>query len=114
MRKKPLHVTLAVREPSTVDVTVGEKVQLDRLVPTRSGCVAERHGALLNRGVTRLALAPGRYFFKTLSDAHLKVIRGGVDASELRGDKDTPPEPRLTALPKGDDLPGDAPSLIVE
>jgi len=114
MRKKPLHVMLDVREPSTIDLTVGEKVQLDRLVRSRHGHVAERRGDLLMPGVTTLALETGRYFFKTLSDAHLKVVRGGVDASELAGGKDVPPEPRLTPVSKGDDVPGDAPSLIVE
>ena len=113
MRKKPLHVMLDVREPSTIDLTVGEKVQLDRLVRSRHGHVAERRGDLLMPGVTTLALATGRYFFKTLSDAHLKVVRGGVDASVLGGDKDSPPEPKL-APSKGDDLRGHAPSLTVE
>jgi len=114
MRRKPLHVMLDVREPSTVDLTVGEKVQLDRLVRSQHGHVAERRGALLTPGVTTLALEPGGYFFKTLADAHLKVVCGGVNAHPMTGDKDVPPVPRLTVASKGDDIPGDAPLLTVE
>jgi len=114
MRKKALHVTLDVREPSTVDLTVGEKVQFDRLVRSQRSDVAERRGDLLTPGVTTLALEPGRYFFKTLSDAHLKVVCGGVDAYTMSGDKDLPPEPRLVPVSKGDDIPGHAPSLTID
>jgi hypothetical protein len=114
MRRKALHVTLDVREPSTVDLTVAERVQLDRLVPSAGGLAAERRGELLRPGVNSVALEPGRYLFKTLSDAHLKVVCGGVAARLGAHDKDVFPDPGLTAAPKGDEPPGDAPTLIVE
>jgi hypothetical protein len=114
MRRKALHVTLNVLEPSTVDLTVGEKVQLDRLVPSRAGHVAERRGGLLKPGSTTMALEPGLYFFKTLSDAHLKVVCGGV-ATRLGSDKEGWPDPPVgTAITKGDDPPGDRPVLTLE
>jgi len=114
MRKKALHVTLNVREPSTVDLTVAERVQLDRLVPSGGGYAAERRGGILQPGVTTVALEPGRYFFKTPSDAHLKVVCGGVDTSAGSRDKDGWPDPDLTAASKGDDPAGDVPMLSVE
>jgi len=114
MRKKALHVTLNVREPSTVDLTVAERVQLDRLVPSGAGYVAERCGGVLQPGVRTVALEPGRYFFKTLSDAHLKVVCGGVAAVVGLNDKDIFPDPGLTAASKGDDPPGELPALTVE
>ena len=123
MRKKPLQVTLAVREPSIVELTVGDKVQLDRLSPTNRGYVPERHGALLDRGTATLALEPGFYFFKTLSDAGLRVVRGGVDTSAGTNNKDdtfpdqtatdpsgTPPAPPA----RGDEAEGEMPSLTIE
>jgi len=113
MRKKALHVTLNVREPSTVDLTVAERVQLDRLVPSGAGYAAERCGGVLQPGVRTVALEPGRYFFKTLSDAHLKVVCGGVDIASHNGGKDVPPEPKLIAS-KGDDPVGEVPMLTVE
>jgi len=112
MRKKSLHVTLNVREPSTVDLTVAERVQLDRLVPSGGSCVAPRRGGLLRPDVTTVALEPGRYFFKTLSDAHLKVVCGGVDIASHSG-KDVPPEPR-TAASKGDGRLGEVPMFTVQ
>jgi hypothetical protein len=104
---------LDVREPSTVNLTVAERVQLDRLVPSAGGLVAERRGELLRPGLTSVALEPGRYFFKTLSDAHLKVVCGGVDLALATDGKDVPPEPKIAA-PKGDEPAGDAPTLTVE
>jgi hypothetical protein len=111
MRKSALQVTLDVREPSVVELTVGEKVQLDRLVPSDHGHVAERHGSLLDRGVATLSLEPGFYFFKTLSDANLKVIRGGVTTGLSTNNKDN--DPRLppispSAPPPAPDAKGDA------
>ncbi|HEX3758837.1 MAG TPA: hypothetical protein VHW23_09035 [Kofleriaceae bacterium] len=113
MRKKALHVTLNIREPSTVGLTVAERVQLDRLVPSGGGYVAERRGSLLQPGVTTVALEPGRYFFKTLSDAHLKVVCGGIDIASHNDGKDVPPEPRIVST-KGDEPPGKLPALTVE
>ncbi len=113
MRKKALHVTLHVREPSTVDLTVAERVQLDRLVPSGGGYVAERCGRLLQPGVATVALEAGRYFFKTLSDAHLRVVCGGVDPKLGPHDKDGWPDPDFTATSKGDEPMGETPTLTI-
>ena len=117
MRRKPLQVTLAVREPSVVALTIGDKVQLDRLSPTGRGYVAERHGALLDRGTATIALDPGYYFFKTLSDAGLRVVRGGVDTSAGTNNKDGG-FPDQTGIPapaaKGDEAEGETPRLTIE
>lgn len=115
--KKALKVTLTVREPSVVELTTGEKVRLDRLVPTTQGHVAERCGELLQPGVTRLSLDHGLYFFKTLSDAHLNVVCGGVDTTVHTNTKTGWPDPPSgppTATDAGDDPPGDAPRFTVE
>jgi hypothetical protein len=122
MRKKALQVGLDVREPSVVELTVEEKVQLDRLAPSHHGYVAERHGALLEPGVAMLSLAPGFYFFKTLSDARLKVVRGGVNTTaSTNNDKKPWPDPGSTPTTpppvpggSGDDAPGEAPRFTIE
>jgi hypothetical protein len=123
MKRKPLKVTLHADEPSVVEVTVGDRVQLDRVMPSPHGYRAERHGRLLAPGTTTVALEPGHYFFKTLSDANLRVVAGGVAAGIApSGDKDPWPIPSLandgSALPapdsKGDEARGEPPSLTVE
>jgi hypothetical protein len=122
VKRKPLQVSLHAREPSVVEVTVGDRVQLDRLTPSRNGYVAERHGGLLTPGVTSVALEPGHYFFKTLSDANLRVVTGGVTAGVVAHDKDIWPDPRSTgggtSLPApggfGDEVPGELPRLTIE
>jgi len=119
VKRKPLHVSLHVREPSVVDLTVGDRVQLDRVVPTpgpsQNGSLAERHGRLLDPGVTRLALPAGRYFFKTLSDANLRVVTGGVAAGSHANDKDgTFPDPLASPAPRGDERPGESPRFTIE
>ena len=117
MKRKPLQVSLHAREPSVVELTVGDRVQLDRLTPSPHGYVAERHGHLLGPGVTAVALPPGHYFFKTLSDANLRVVTGGVAAGVTAHDKDGGPIDQ-TALPppptKGDEAPGELPRLTIE
>jgi hypothetical protein len=119
MRKKPLQVTLDVREHSTVELTVGDKVQLDRLSASARGTRHERHGNLFGPGVTKLSLEPGFYFFKTLSDANLKLIRGGVDVqatdSALK-DPPPPPPPPFAPVPaagRGDEPSGETPQLTI-
>ena len=112
MRKKALHVTLDVREPSEIEVTVGEKVQLDRLVRSRDRYVAERCGDLLHPGMTTLALEQGQYLLKTLSDVHLKVVCGGTDITTDSKDKDIPPDPKVVS--KGDGLSGPMPTCTIE
>ena len=118
MKRKPLHVSLHAREPSVVEVTVGDRVQLDRVTPSQHGHIAERHGRLLDPGTTTVALQPGHYFFKTLSDANLRVVTGGVDAGTTVNGKDDPPEHVTAGNPApvtmGDEAPGERPSLTIE
>jgi len=114
MRKKALQVMLDVREPSIIELTVGERVQLDRVLPLHPGYVAERHGDLLERGVATLSLDPGTYYFKTLSDANLKVIRGGVDTSASTNEKSPWPDPSGRPLGgAGDEPEGSCPTLTL-
>ena len=84
VRKQPLRICLHACEPSVVELTVGDRVQLDRLIPSPRGYLAERHGRLLGPGVTTVAVPPGHYFFKTLSDAKLRVVTGGVPPASSR------------------------------
>lgn len=116
MKKRALQVTLDVHEPSVVELTVGDRVQMDRLIPSPRGHVAERHGGLLEPGTTRLDLDQGLYFFRTLSDADLRVVCGGVDTGvSTVGDKDPWPDPppRVSPGSLGDELPGERPSFTV-
>lgn len=115
MKKRALHVALHAREPSLVELTVSECVQLDRITPSPQGGVAERHGALLEPGVNTLALAQGHYFFKTLSEARLHVVRGGVEARPIAFDKDPWPDPPTGAVPNAmGDVRGEPPQLTIE
>ena len=120
MKRKPLHVSLHARESSVVEITVGDRVQLDRVTPSPRGDIAERHGRLLDPGTTTVALQPGNYFFKTLSDANLRVVTGGLVASTSVETKDPPPdqprvgEPPLPPPARGDEAPGERPSLTIE
>ena len=123
MKKKPLHVSLHASEASVVELKLGDRVQLDRLTPSPRGYLAERHGRLLGPGVATVALEPGRYFFKTLSDANLRVVTGGVTAGVTADDKDGGPidppktgaDPTLPPPPaKGDEAAGNAPSFTIE
>ena len=111
------------KQPSRIEVTVAEQVQLDRLVAATDRYLPERAGALLAPGTTSIALEPGFYFFKTLSDAHLKVVHGGVETTtKAQADGKDPwpqPPPRAEAWPaipqmSGDEPAGDAPQLTVE
>jgi hypothetical protein len=114
MKKRALQVALHAREPSVVELTVHERVQLDRITPSSHGSIAARHGALLEPGVNTLALAQGHYFFKTLSDAHLHVVRGGVDPTVTGNDKDGGWPDTLIPDARGDDAPGELPQLTIE
>jgi hypothetical protein len=114
MKKRTLQVSLHAREASVVELTVEERVQLDRVTRTPQGCVPERHGNLLEPGVSTIALEPGHYFFKTLSPASLHVIRGGVDTSVHTHDKDGGwPDPSVVNG-LGDEAPGEPPAFTVE
>jgi hypothetical protein len=120
VKKKALRVSLDVQQPSIVELTVGDRVQLDRLVPSTDGYVAERHGDLIQRGVTTLALAQGLYAFKTLSAANLKVVQGGVMAAVLTDTKGGTPDPPSTVGGPlqlggaGDDPSDEPPAFTVE
>jgi hypothetical protein len=121
MKKRALQVTLHARESSVVELTVEERIQLDRLTPSPRGCIAERHGSLLEPGVNTLALAQGHYFFKTLSGANLRVVRGGVTTGIGAHNKTNDPTlpPRANDAPpvpdaKGDDVAGEVPRFTVE
>jgi hypothetical protein len=120
MKKRSLRVSLDVKQPSIIELTVGEKVQLDRLVPSTDCYVAERHGDLIPAGVTTLALEQGLYAFKTLSAAHLKIVQGGVMTAVGNGTKSGWPDPPLSSgvgpLPfggAGDEPSGEMPRLTV-
>src|SRR6266508_3691560 len=92
-------VNMYVDQPSCIELHVREKVRLDRLQPTGAdGYVAAQHGALLAPGVTQLQLEAGLYHFRTLDDAQLRVLAGGVQVASMSGDytKDPWPDPRAT------------------
>jgi hypothetical protein len=114
MKKKPLQVNLHAREPSVIELKLGDRVQLDRLTPSPHGYLAERHGRLLDPGVTTVALEPGHYFFKTLSDTHLRVVTGGVSADVTAHEKGGWPDPPLTPGGAGDEIAGEPPSFTIE
>ena len=123
MKRKPLHVSIHAREPSVIEVTVAERVQLDRLAPSPHGYLAERLGRLLDPGVNTVALPPGHYCFKTLSDANLRVVTGGVTTGIATGTKSSWPDPPARTnggpslpapLGAGDEVPGELPSFTIE
>src|SRR5438093_404443 len=114
MKKRALQVALHAREPSIIELTVHERVQVDHITPSPSGNIAERHGALLEPGVNTLSLAQCHYFFKTLSDAHLHVVRGGVDPTVTENDKDTGWPDTLIPDARGDKTAGELPELTLE
>lgn len=117
MKKRPLQVVLHVREPSIIELAVGERVQLDRLTPSSRGSIPARHGGLLEPGKATMALAEGHYCFKTLSDARLHVVRGGVDVERVAQRDKKPPIESVDPSPpppKGDEPDGEMPTLTVE
>jgi len=90
-------VNMYVDKPSCIELHVREKVRIDRLTPTADGHVAERHGALLAPGVTQVQLDKGRYYFRTLDDAQLRVLTGGVQVTSMPASGKNPwPDPRAT------------------
>lgn len=115
MRRRPLRVTLEARESSTIELTVGERVQLDRLTPSPLGTLADRH-ELLEAGRSTIHLERGTYFFRTLSDASLRVVAGGVNTTTRTDDKDPWPDPPQGVSPplsSGDEPPGEPPRLTI-
>jgi len=72
-----------VDQPCCIELHARETVRLDRLTPTEAdGYVAAQHGALLAPGVTQLQLDKGIYHFRTLDDAQLRVLAGGVRVTD--------------------------------
>jgi hypothetical protein len=75
-------VNVYVDQPSCIELHVRETVRLDRL---------------LAPGVTQLQLEAGLYHFRTLDDAQLHVIAGGVQVASMSASgKDTWPDPPAT------------------
>ena len=86
-------VNVSVDQPSCIELCVRETVRLDRLTPTADGYVAAQYGTLLAPGVTQLQLEAGLYHFRTLDDAQLRVLSGGVQvASPSAAGKDKYPD----------------------
>jgi hypothetical protein len=78
-------VNIAVDRPSCIELHVRETVWLERLTPLADGYIAEQHGMLLAPGVTQVPLEQGLYHVRTLEDAELRVIVGGVQVTSPRG-----------------------------
>jgi hypothetical protein len=77
-------VNVYVDQPSRIELHVRETVRLDRLQPTTTDeYVAEQYGALLAPGVTQVQLDQGIYHFRTLDDAQLRVLAGGVRVDSM-------------------------------
>ena len=92
-------VNMYVDRPSCIELHVRETVRIDRLQPTAAdGYVAERHGALLAPGVTQVQLEAGLYHFRTLDDAQLRVLAGGVQVTST-GDRDKDSWPDAVSEP---------------
>ena len=92
-------VNMNVDRPSCIELHVQETVRIDRLTSTADGYVAEPHGALLAPGVTQVQLEAGLYHLRTLNDAELRVIAGGVQvtSTSAANDKDgTWPDPQMS------------------
>jgi hypothetical protein len=111
-----LMVALYVAEPSIVNLTVHDHVQLDRV----TGTSAERHGGLLPPGTTQVHLAAGTYVFRTTGDAQVQLDESAavsVTAVTQPNDKDGGPIElsKAQALPaaKGDSPPDHVPTLTV-
>jgi len=110
-RRKSLLVGLDVSQPSIVEITAHEHVQLDRLNATPRGVLAERQGPLLAPGTTRVSLDAGRFCFRTLSNTQLRVVQGGVATTYAEDPKD--PWPLLQPFGRGDSPDGEMPSFAV-
>src|SRR5262245_12670808 len=91
-------VNVYVDQPSCIELHVQETVRLDRLQPTAvDEYVAEQDGALLAPGVTQVQLEAGIYHLRTLDDAQLRVLAGGVRVTSMSaGGKDVYPVPKAT------------------
>jgi hypothetical protein len=109
--RKPLRVTMYVNEPSDIELRAQETIRIDRLAVTEAGEFdGRRHGDLIRPGVTALRLDSGVYHFRTMTDAALRVVRGGVTAVATNAaTKDPqPPPPPPPLLPSPDGTPSSA------
>jgi hypothetical protein len=122
-------VDVYVDQPSCIELHVRETVRIDRLYPTETAeYIAEQHGALLAPGANQLQLEAGIYHFRTLDDAQLRVISGGVRVDSMSArDKDIWPDPkakdtdgatasavRAAVEPRGHGPCGRVPALSIE
>lgn len=80
------HINVYVDQPSGIELHVRETVRLDWLIPTADGYVVESHGALLAPGVAQVHLDTGLYHFRTLEEAQLRIIAGGVQVISTGAD----------------------------
>lgn len=100
-----------VDRPSCIELHVHEKVQFDRLRPTTADvCIAEQHGAQLAPGVAQVQLDKGLYHFRTLDNAQLRVIAGGI---QVDGTSDSGPGTVKWLRSAGHGSCGRAPALRV-
>lgn len=108
-------MALRDRDPSVIEFSVGERVQIDRLAPPSRGFIPERHGRLLEPGVSTRTLAQGQYCFKTLTDANLRVVHGGAEVHIVAHSKDNDPTlPPAELGAKGDEPAEQLPTLTIE
>jgi hypothetical protein len=130
MKKRTLQVTLRADEASVIELTVGDRIQLDRIESSPNGTIAKQHGDLIGPGTANIALEPGNYLFRTLTDANLRVVTGSV--TTVRTNKDAknplPPPTNQSSNSSGDTDPsaidppdvrgdegtGELPALTVE
>jgi hypothetical protein len=109
-----LMVALYVAEPSHIQLTVQDRVRIDRITATG----AEQHGELVQPGTTSVYLAEGTYYFRTTQNAHVQLADNAAVRviAENRNDKDDWPAPKVAdPLPvaKGDTAPDRVPTLTV-
>jgi len=100
--RKSLLVTDAT-QPSIIELTEHEYIQIDRLIATPGGALAERQGSRLAPGTTRVALDAGRFCFKALSDTQFRVVQGGVTTQVHANNKNPWPDPPASPTSKGDE-----------
>jgi hypothetical protein len=110
------HVNVYVDQPSCIELHVQETVRIDRLQPAADGYVAAQHGALLAPGVTQVQLDQGIYHFRTLDDAQLRVLAGGVQVTSRsgRGKDEWPSVVGEAVASQGQGPCGRVPTLTVE
>jgi hypothetical protein len=111
-----LMVALYVAEPSHIQLTVQDRVRIDRVTATG----VEQHGELMQPGTASVYLTEGVYYFRSTRDVQVHLAGNAAVRvlAESRGDKDPWPLPKPTVvdpLPvaKGDTPPDRVPTLTV-